>query len=99
MKGGDEVQASLGGNPKCLVPGLIEILAKLHQVRTEGGDRRVLVWRIPVGHVDRCRYAGARGRKGNRLSMVAARRGNDARYFGLRLGKPIQIYDPAAHFE
>jgi hypothetical protein len=99
MEGWYEVQALLRGHAKCLVFRLVEIASELDQARTESLDRGILIGRISARHVDRGRHPRARRRERDRLTMIAARRGDDAGHVEILGTQPIEIDQAAAYLE
>ena len=77
----------------------LEVMAVHHQFGAKGLHRRVLLDRVALGHDDgRGEPVGARG-EGDRLAVIAARRGDDAGT--IRTGSPqfADMDQPAAHLE
>jgi hypothetical protein len=84
--------------PLAVLAGIVEVMSMEDELRAEGTHRGDLDRVRRVGDADRRRHAEEAGRKGDRLAVVARRRGDDAALpiLGAQLRDEV---DPAADLE
>ncbi|MGY4430270.1 hypothetical protein ACVWWO_002747 [Bradyrhizobium sp. F1.13.1] len=86
-----------------VAPGLLacglKVLAMFNKLCAKRLHRAVLLDRIAARHIDHGGHAMAARRKSEALTMIAARRRDDARNVRPFALQPIEIDQPAAHLE